>query len=235
MTINRKGFLIALALSFVFFWFMLSLAGAAPVTCGQHGCSDWRVAPSAAPRLSAKSHVRRHASRRGSRRIARTHHRHIADANGNSAFATLHTAAGLTAKVAASAANQFQGFIDAVEADIIPDMGVGNFVETITIKGNRISDLGCLARGGHMPHSKHYRGLACDFGQLKRNVSTDKFMYHVTEIAHEHGLTDGCEWGRRRGERFTGPDCGHIEVPGPTRTMSASRHRHHHRHYARAG
>ena len=61
-------------------------------------------------------------------------------------------------------------------------------------------------------------------------------MYHVSDIAHKFGLTDGCEWGRNRGERYTGPDCGHIEIrnDGPVRTASARRHRHHHRYrYAR--
>jgi hypothetical protein len=174
----------------------------------------------------------RKARHRAEQRLTRTHRheRARADANGNAAYATVHTASGLTAKVAASAQSRFQRFIDIVEADSFQDMGVGYFVDAKTIPGNRISDLGCLAHGGHMPLSKHYRGLACDFGQIKRNITTDKFMYHVSDIAHEVGLTDGCEWGRRRGERYTGADCGHLEVPGPTRvTRTASARRHHHR------
>lgn len=155
------------------------------------------------------------------------HHQHY-DANGNSAYAKVHTIRGLTATVAASAREKFQGFIDAVEA--LPELGVGYFVDAVKVRGNEITDIGCLS-SGHMPGSKHHTGRACDFGQLRRNVTTDKFMYHVASIAHEHGLIDGCEWGRKRGERYTGPDCGHIEVPGETKTYSANNH--HHRHHYR--
>ena len=98
-------------------------------------------------------HVVQHQPRHHRRhRTARSHHRTI-DASGNRAFEIVRTAEGLTAKVAASAKEKFQGFIDAVEADIIPDMGVGYFVDAKVIKGNRISDIGCLSRG-HMPGSK---------------------------------------------------------------------------------
>lgn len=127
------------------------------------------------------------------------HHHHPVDANGN--LATVITSIGLTARVASSAREQFQKFIDAVELD-----------------GNKITDIGCFATHGHMRHSKHYRGLACDVMQQSRNV-TAAFMYHVTEIAHQFGLEDGCEWHRK--------DCGHIEIPGPTVTVSARHHRHH--------
>ena len=51
----------------------------------------------------------------------------------------------------------------------------------------------------------HYRGLACDIDQSKRNV-TAKFLY--TKEAHaiikEHGLDDGCDFG----------DCGLLLVFG---------------------
>lgn len=132
--------------------------------------------------------------------IARVHHyrhhhhwsRHYAykervDANGNPALAIVHTANGLTSKVIASARDKFQGFINAIEA-----------------AGYKIKDFGCYS-SGHMPGSKHHWGGACDFDQRRRNV-TAQFMYHVTAIAHQFGLVDGCEWHYR--------DCGHIEVPG---------------------
>jgi hypothetical protein len=146
------------------------------------------------------------------------------DANGNrSGYAKVHIANGDTATVIASAADRFQAFIDEVEADQIPDVGAGYFVETVKIKGNRIGEIGCLS-SGHMRHSKHHWGGACDFSQLSRDRTTDKFMYHVTAIAHKHGLTDGCEWDNR--------DCGHIEVPGPNRLTRTASARHHHRRYA---
>lgn len=122
-------------------------------------------------------------------------------------LAVIKTANGLTAKVAASAREKFQGFIDKVES-----------------LGNRISAIGCYVPRGHMPGSKHYRGLACDFAQVKRNVTKDKFMYSVADVAKDFGLTDGCTWGWTGG-RYDGPDCGHIEVPGPTATYSAKRRR----------
>lgn len=145
--------------------------------------------------------------------VAHARQRHV-DANGN--LVEVKTAAGLTARVAASVREKFQGFIDAIEIDHIePETGVFT-------KGNRIKAIGCYARGGHMPGSKHYRGLACDIDQESRNV-TSGFMYRVAAIAAKFGLTDGCTWARVRGERYTGPDCGHVEVPGPTRTYSAKR------------
>jgi len=49
--------------------------------------------------------------------------------------------------------------------------------------------------------------------QKARNI-TAAFMYHVTDIARRHGLTDGAGWTGGRG-RYAGPDAGHIEVPGP--------------------
>jgi hypothetical protein len=130
------------------------------------------------------------------------HHRQI-DPNGN--YLTVRTALGLTSKVIASAADKFQGFIDALEIDHIePETGE-------LTKGNRITDIGCLS-SGHMRNSKHHWGGACDFMQERRNV-TASFMYHVTHIAQRFGLTDGCIWSGRG--RYGGPDCGHIEVPGP--------------------
>jgi hypothetical protein len=157
-------------------------------------------------------------------------HRGGSDANGNMALAAVVTANGLVAKVAAPFQEKFQQFIKLVEADTSyperPDLNA---------TGNRISDIGCYTRGGHMPSSKHYRGLACDFDQTKRNV-TSAFMYHVTPLAKLVGLTDGGTWPRLAHERHTGPDNGHIEVPTdkiPERTYAARRHHHKKIRYAR--
>lgn len=90
-------------------------------------------------------------------------------------------------RVAAAYADRFVGFINALVA-----------------AGYKPKDIGCFSPHGHMPHSKHHWGGACDIDQRSRNV-TAKFMYHVTELAHQFKLTDGCEWHNR--------DCGHVEVP----------------------
>lgn len=134
----------------------------------------------------------------------------VADANGNKIYATIHTAIGLTSTVITSAKDKFQGFINDLERDHRdPETG------TLT-KGNRITDIGCKS-SGHMRNSKHHWGGACDFAQVRRNVTRDKFMYHVTELAVRWGLVDGCTWGHR--------DCGHIEVPGSNTRYSNSTYR----------
>lgn len=128
----------------------------------------------------------------------RNHHRHVVVA-GNFAeglghglahmldsIKTVQTDAGAI-RVSGEYAERFRGFINALVA-----------------AGYKPHEIGCYARGGHMPHSKHYRGLACDIDQRRRNVTAPR-MYHVTELAHRFHLEDGCEWRR--------PDCGHIQVP----------------------
>jgi hypothetical protein len=81
---------------------------------------------------------------------------------------------------------------------------------------------------GHMPHSLHHTGEACDFAQLSRNrvAAGAGIMYHARSIIAAHGLRDGCSFH----------DCGHVDdgrmsfraraqyVPGGVR---------HIRHYAR--
>jgi hypothetical protein len=226
MTVTRKGFLIAFVLSFAFFYVMMALAGASPsrASRNQYVFYGWQ------------SQIEyRHARVRHHHSHHAHHHRRgpSIDASGNLALATVVTADGLTAKVAAPVQEKFQQLIKLVEADTVyperPDLDE---------RGNRIKDIGCYTRGGHMPGSKHYRGLACDFDQTKRNV-TSAFMYHVTPLAKLVGLTDGATWPRLTHERYTGPDAGHIEVPSDGETISATRHsrRHyahrHHRHYRR--
>jgi hypothetical protein len=60
----------------------------------------------------------------------------------------------------------------------------------------------CLA-SGHMPHSLHHSGNACDFAQLRRNVVSPGagVMYHASDIIAAHGLRDGCSFH----------DCGHVD------------------------
>ena len=85
----------------------------------------------------------------------------------------------------------------------------------------------CLA-SGHMPHSLHHSGEACDFAQVGRNrvAAGADIMYHARSIIAVHGLRDGCSFH----------DCGHVDdgrmnfraraqyIPGGVR---------HIRHYAR--
>jgi hypothetical protein len=67
----------------------------------------------------------------------------------------------------------------------------------------------CWAPGGHVAHSLHYTGEACDVDQSRRNV-TSSAMYHVAGLASQFGLRDGCSFG----------DCGHVD----TGVAIASRH-----------
>ena len=114
------------------------------------------------------------------------HHRHY-DTNYYHPHGLVKVAvAGHRVTVAASAASRFKGFIAALE------------------KRGHIRDIQCYSPTGHMWNSKHHWGGACDFDQRSRNV-TARLMYHVTALAHQFGLRDGCEWRH--------PDCGHIEVP----------------------
>ena len=70
----------------------------------------------------------------------------------------------------------------------------------------KLPEIVCYAAHGHMPlpWGRHPAGEACDVGQQSRNVAW-RVMYHITDLAHRWGLTDGCEW---RGN----PDCGHIQI-----------------------
>lgn len=233
MTVTRKGFLIAFVLSFAFFYVMMALAGASPSRAprNQYVFYGWQSQIEYRHARVRHHHYRvsrvekgkrghtAHDRRRLGGATALVRHPHSVDANGNRAgFAKVHIANGGSATVAAKFQEQFQAFIDEVESP--PDLGVGMFVDAQ--QGNRIGEIGCLSRG-HMRHSKHHWGGACDFSQLRRSVTTDKFMYHVANIAHRHGLTDGCEWSNK--------DCGHIEVPTGNYSGRHYASRHHHRHY----
>jgi len=72
----------------------------------------------------------------------------------------------------------------------------------------------CFARGGHVRHSLHYTGEACDFAQLGRNVVAPgaRIMYHAHAILARWGLRDGCSFH----------DCGHADTG---RVFAATTHR----------
>lgn len=77
--------------------------------------------------------------------------------------------------------------------------------------GYSIGTPGCLS-SGHMRHSKHHWGGACDlFNQTARNRTALRQPPPSIQIsvAHRHGLTSGCVWRH--------PDCGHFEVPSRIR------------------
>jgi len=80
--------------------------------------------------------------------------------------------------------------------------------------GYKIGGPGCLS-GGHMRHSKHHWGGACDFfGQYARDRTRLRQPPPQLQIvfARKHGLISGCMWRNR--------DCGHFEVPVPGQSVS---------------
>jgi hypothetical protein len=79
----------------------------------------------------------------------------------------------------------------------------------------------CFDAHGHMPHSLHHSGRACDFAQRGRNRTT-RIMYHAHAIIAAHGLRDGCSFR----------DCGHVDTGQPTgrRALAYARHRHRNRY-----
>lgn len=130
------------------------------------------------------------------------------DAIGHAGLVTVQTAAGIPITVAQALAPRFQAMIS-------------DFVAA----GYRPHAIGCFARGGHVVHSRHYAGAACDFDQTGWG-KTAKFMY--SERAHEiivaHGFRDGREFR----------DQGHVD-DGFALAGYYHRHyaRHHYRHYAK--
>lgn len=111
--------------------------------------------------------------------------------------------------VAAAYANRFVGFFNALFE-----------------REGHLPSITCLA-SGHMRHSLHHWGGACDVGQSARNVAW-RPMYHVGSLATMYGLTDGASWRN--------PDAGHIDVSGVGGGGHYVRHyaSHHRRHYAGA-
>lgn len=65
-------------------------------------------------------------------------------------------------------------------------------------------EVDCYASSGHVHHSLHYTGHACDFAQTgKGRVEPGAgIMYHASDIIAKYGLRDGCSFG----------DCGHVDT-----------------------
>lgn len=147
----------------------------------------------------ASAHVHRHHYYR--------HHNHVLPTLPRDAgLVTVETAAKIPITVAAAVASKFQDLIaDLVEHGYMP------------------KDIGCYARGGHIPHSFHYRGLACDIDQISRNRGS-RFMHtkEAHEIIHQHGLDDGCDFG----------DCGHVSLGEIGHAYATMARRGHVVHYA---
>jgi hypothetical protein len=101
-------------------------------------------------------------------------------------------------------------------ASAYADRFVGFFTALYRREGH-LPEIVCLA-SGHMAHSLHHWGGACDVGQTARNVAW-RAMYHVGALAAQFGLTDGCIWNH--------PDCGHVDVSGIAPRHYASRRRVH--------
>lgn len=102
----------------------------------------------------------------------------------SAALVTVQTAAGIAITVAPDFAPKIEGFIR----------------DVVSI-GYRPKQIHCYARGGHVSHSLHYVGEACDFDQRGWGKTAGP-MYRVREIASRWGLRDGCEFR----------DCGHIDA-----------------------
>jgi hypothetical protein len=101
---------------------------------------------------------------------------------------TLHTAAGLSYRVARSAAEAMRGFVAELEAT-----------------GYRIAFIGgWRAHGSCRGCMMHPRGLAIDINQTGRNRVTRRLPAGVTEMAARHGLLHGAVWRHA--------DAGHFEI-----------------------
>jgi hypothetical protein len=113
---------------------------------------------------------------------------------------TVMTVIGLPITVAATVAEKFVGLI-------------ASFAEA----GYRPRHIGCFAAHGHIRHSLHHTGQACDFDQTDWN-KTAPFLY--TAQAHAliaaAGLRDGCDFHSRR-------DCGHVDA-GSVRQAIRTKH-----------
>ena len=59
----------------------------------------------------------------------------------------------------------------------------------------------CFAAHGHVKHSLHHIGAACDIDQHGRN-RTSRVMYRVHRLALAYNLRDGCSFH----------DCGHVDI-----------------------
>lgn len=137
--------------------------------------------------VTADAHARRHYHRY--HHFVRSSHRsRSADVDYQHvgfSLVTVHSAAG-SITVNAAHASQFVGAI----ADLVA-------------AGFR-GPVHCYARSGHVRHSLHYTGEACDFAQTGRNrvAAGAGIMFHAHAILARWGLRDGC----------TFHDCGHADT-----------------------
>jgi hypothetical protein len=76
------------------------------------------------------------------------------------------------------------------------------FINQLESEGRPIRFLGCFSRWGHVHHSLHHTGNACDIEQTGWGRTSYARMYRIRWMAHRWGLRDGCEFG----------DCGHIDT-----------------------
>jgi hypothetical protein len=81
-------------------------------------------------------------------------------------------------------------------ASDLADKFVG-FINSLPYTPRHVS---CFARGGHVAHSRHYAGAACDVDQTGWGRTAGP-MHHITALAAQFGLRDGCSFG----------DCGHVD------------------------
>ena len=179
--------------------------------------------------ISVSMHRDRHVSRHYHlrRHIAHYRHRsiyHKEEATHSKSAASVGSgvvkaASGAVAYVAAHATGAFQCAVNALEA-----------------VGYPVKFMGGYARGGHVRHSLHYRGLALDINQLSRNVTSPRMPSNEIAIANGCGLISGAQWANG--------DSGHFQLGGwagyGNGKHYASRHHRHyayrhrnHRHYAR--
>ena len=160
-------------------------ASTSPVTqfCGDRVCPFRATIPSAskktarAPRRAAsrRSDPRRPA--RPSRKVVKTRQwAPEAQSALRGGLERVETAAGITITVAADFAAPIKGFIG--------DLVAGGYTP---------HQIHCYATGGHVRHSLHYSGHACDFDQRGWG-KTAAPMYHVAALCRKWGLRDGGEF-----------------------------------------
>lgn len=84
------------------------------------------------------------------------------------------------------------------------------FIRDVVARGFQ-GPVHCYSATGHVRHSLHHSGRACDFAQRGWG-KTVRPMYHVADLAAKWGLRDGC--GFR--------DCGHIDTGRPAHRRYAT-------------
>lgn len=134
-----------------------------------------------------------------------THHRHYVShpVRTHGDLITVSTAAGMSITVSPSFAPKIEGFI-----------------HDLVLEGYHPGQIHCFASGGHVVHSLHYSGNACDFDQSGWG-KTARMMYHVQALADKWGLRNGCEFR----------DCGHIDAGFSGTRLAQYRPRHYARRY----